>query len=259
MAGLSQRRAALVARLRVAKTRSLERAVLVEGVRAVKEALDAGIDVRFAVSSPRLETTEEGRALAERLESLDLTRMDDDDLPAVADTEHSQGVLLVGAEPEASLSSIRPKGRYLVLDAVQDPGNAGTLVRAAVAFHLDGVLCLDGTVDPWIPKTVRASAGMIFRVPILRASASEVVNRLRGARVPLLVADATGEDPCARSGAADGFALIAGNEGAGVRSELRREAEALLGIRMPGPAESLNVAMAASILLHALTQERAGG
>ena len=100
MAGLSQRRAALVARLRVAKTRAAERAVLVEGVRAVREALDAGVDVRFAVSSPRLETTEEGRSLAERLEALDLTRMDDEDLPGVSDTEHSQGVLLVAEEPD---------------------------------------------------------------------------------------------------------------------------------------------------------------
>jgi TrmH family RNA methyltransferase len=255
MAGLSQRRAALVARLRVAKSRAAERAVLVEGVRAVREALDAGIDVRFAVSSPRLETTEEGRALAVRLQRLDLTRMDDEDLPDVSDTEHSQGVLLVGAEPEATLGSIRARGRYLVLDGVQDPGNAGTLVRAAVAFGLDAVVCLDGTVDPWIPKTVRASAGMIFRVPIIQASSAEVVERLHGALVPMLVADAEGDDPYTQS-TAGGFALIVGNEGAGVRRGLALQADAVVAVRMPGPAESLNVAMAASILLHALTRER---
>jgi TrmH family RNA methyltransferase len=184
--------------------------------------------------------------------------MDDDDLAKVSDTEHSQGVLLVGAEPEGSLGSIRAKGRYLVLDAVQDPGNAGTLVRAAVAFGLDAVLCLEGTVDPWIPKTVRASAGMIFRIPVVRASWSEVVDRLREARVPILVADAGGVDarsqapePFARSG----FALVVGNEGAGVRTQLAREADESIAVRMPGPAESLNVAMAASILLHLLTRE----
>jgi len=258
MAGLSQRRAALVARLRVAKSRATERAVLVEGVRAVREALDAGIEVRFAVSSPRLETTDEGRALAARLQRLDLTRMDDEDLPEVSDTEHSQGVLLVGAEPEVSLGSIRARGRYLVLDGVQDPGNAGTLVRAAVAFGLDAVICLDGTVDPWIPKTVRASAGMIFRLPIVRGSSAEVVERLHGVLVPMLVADAEGQDPDAQS-TAEGFALIVGNEGVGVRRELVLQADAVVAVRMPGPAESLNVAMAASILLHALTQERSGG
>jgi TrmH family RNA methyltransferase len=258
MAGLSQRRAALVARLRMAKSRATERAVLVEGVRAVREALDAGIEVRFAVSSTRLETTDEGRALATRLQRLDLTRMDDEDLPDVSDTEHSQGVLLVGAEPEASLGSIRPKGRYLVLDGVQDPGNAGTLVRAAVAFGLDAVICLDGTVDPWIPKTVRASAGMIFRLPIVRASAAEVVERLHGVLVPMLVADVAGDDPYAQS-TAEGFALIVGNEGVGVRRGLALQADAVIAVRMPGPAESLNVAMAASILLHALTREEARG
>lgn len=258
MAGLSQRRATLVARLRVPKTRVAEGAVLVEGVRAVEEALAARVDVRFAVSSPRLETTEQGRALAARLEALDLTRMDDDDLVRVSDTEHSQGVLLVGAEPEASLGSIRPRGRYLVLDGVQDPGNAGTLVRAAVAFGLDAVICLDGTVDPWIPKTVRASAGMIFRLPIVRASSAEAVERFHGAMVPMFVADADGEAPYALS-TSEGFALIVGNEGAGVRKDLTLQADAVIGVPMPGPAESLNVAMAGSILLHALTRENGRG
>jgi TrmH family RNA methyltransferase len=254
VAGLSQRRAALVARLRVPKTRAAERAVLVEGVRAVSEALDAAVGVNFAVSSPRLENTDEGRRLAARLEALDLTRVDDDDLDEVSDTEHSQGVLLVAKEPEGSLGTIRAKGRYLVLDGVQDPGNAGTLVRAAVAFGLGAVLCVEGTVDPWGAKTVRASAGMLFRLPVVRAKTAEVIDRLADARVPILVADAKGEDAQARAWN-EGFALVVGNEGAGVRAELADEADAVIAVRMPGPAESLNVAMAGSILLHALTQE----
>lgn len=258
MPGLSQRRASLVSRLRVPKTRSAEGAVLIEGVRAVREALDAGVEVRFAVSSPRLETTAEGRALAERLQALDLTRMDDDDLAKVSDTEHAQGVLLVTAEPLSTLGAIRAGGRYLVLDGVQDPGNAGTLVRAAVAFGLDGVLCVEGTVDPWIPKTVRASAGMIFRIPVVRAKAAEVVERLREAGVPILVADAGGTDVSTRR-TRGSFALAVGNEGAGVRPELTEGAEEAIGVPMPGPAESLNVAMAGSILLHALTQEGGRG
>jgi TrmH family RNA methyltransferase len=232
--------------------------VLVEGVRAVSEAIDAGADVRFAVSSPRLETTDEGRRLAARLEALDLTRMDDDDLGDVSDTEHSQGVLLVAKEPTGSLGAIRAKGRYLVLDGVQDPGNAGTLVRAAVAFGLDAVLCVEGTVDAWIPKTVRASAGMLFRVPVVRGKASEVIDRMGDARIPLLVADGSGDDVQARAWR-EGFALVVGFEGAGVRSPLVEAASAVIAVRMPGPAESLNVAMAGSILLHALTREDARG
>jgi TrmH family RNA methyltransferase len=253
VAELSQRRAALVARLRIAKSRGAEGAVLVEGVRAVSEALAAGVAVRFAVTSPRIGTTEEGRVLAQRLATLDLAHVDDDELAKISDTEHSQGVLVVAAEPQGSLGAIRPKGRYLVLDGVQDPGNAGTLVRAAVAFGLDGVLFVDGTVDPWIPKTVRASAGMIFRIGVIRAKAVEVVERLRAAGVPILVADVKGDDPGGHDG--NGFALVVGNEGAGVRAELTGAANAVVAVHMQGPAESLNVAMAGSILLHALTKE----
>jgi len=258
VAGLSQRRAALISRLRVAKTRDVEGAVLVEGVRAVSEALDAGVAVRFAATSPRLETTLEGRTLAKRLEALDLAHVGDDELAKLSDTEHSQGVLLVAAEPDGGLGLIRQGGRYLVLDGVQDPGNAGTLVRAAVAFGLDAVLCVDGTVDPWIPKTVRASAGMMFRVGVVRAQAVEVVERLRDASVPILVADAKGDDPREQHDRR-GFALVVGNEGAGVGAGLAAEADAVVAVRMQGPAESLNVAMAGSILLHALTREGARG
>lgn len=254
MAGLSQRRAALLANLRVPKSRAREGTVLVEGVRAVAEALGAGVGVQFVVTSPRLEATEEGRALALRLESVDFTRVEDGELGRLSDTERHQGVLLVCDEPAAGLERIEPTGWYLVLDGVQDPGNAGTLVRAAVAFGLDAVIALDGTVDPWSPKTVRSSAGMIFRLPVVRASVAESIDRLSEVRVPILVADARGEDVESRR-FDHGFALVVGNEGAGVRPEIARAATATVAVRMPGPAESLNVAMAGAILLHSLTRE----
>jgi TrmH family RNA methyltransferase len=167
-------------------------------------------------------------------------------------------VLLVCEEPEAGLERIARGGRYLVLDQVQDPGNAGTLVRAAVAFGLAAVLCLDGTVDPWGPKSVRSSAGMIFRIPVVRASADEAVERLAGEGVPVFIADAEGDDVAGHRGSPS-FALVVGNEGAGVRRELLERADERLSVGMPGPAESLNVAMAGSILLHVLTRGNGRG
>jgi len=255
---LSQRREKMIARLRVTKTRAREGAVLVEGVRAVSEALDACSSVSFAVASPKLETAEAGKALSARLAGLDLVRLEDGALDALSDTESAQGVLLVCREPAWGLGAIRPGGRYLVLDGVQDPGNAGTLVRAAVAFGLDAVVFLDGTVDPWAPKSVRASAGMVFRLPIVRASADEAVARLNQVDVALWVADAEGEDvdehPVMKS-----FALVVGNEGRGVRPSVVASAVGTLAVSMPGGAESLNVAMAGSVLLHALTRAHAHG
>ncbi|HUF75791.1 MAG TPA: RNA methyltransferase [Longimicrobiales bacterium] len=255
---LSQRRERLVARLRTAKTRAREHAVLVEGVRAVSEALDAGVAADFAVTSPRLHATKAGARLAERLEGRDVVRVEDSELEHLSDTDRPQGVLLVCGEPEAGLDRVVRGGRYLVLDHVQDPGNAGTLVRAAVAFGLAAVVCLDGTVDPWGPKTVRSSAGMIFRIPVVRADAQEAAARLAAEGIPLFVADVEGGDVGGHRGAPS-FALVVGNEGAGVRPELLERADERLGVGMPGPAESLNVAMAGSILLHVLTRGNGRG
>ena len=255
---LSQRRERLIGRLRAAKTRAREGAVLVEGVRAATEALDAGVSMDFAVTSPRLHATKAGIRLAERIEALDVVTVEDEELAHMSDTDRPQGVLLVCAEPEAGLERIGRGGRYLLLDHVQDPGNAGTLVRAAVAFGLAAVVCLEGTVDLWGPKAVRSSAGMIFRIPVVRASADEAVARLGEEGVPLFVADSEGEDVGSHRGTAS-FALVVGNEGAGVRPELTVRADKLLGVGMPGPAESLNVAMAGSILLHVLTRGNGRG
>jgi len=251
--GLSQRREKLIVRLLTPRSRSKEGAVLVEGVRAVGEALDAAVDVQFAVVSSRLTETEPGRALAVRLEGFDVVEVAPDELDRLSDTERGQGVMLVCAEPVARLDAIEAGGRYLVLDGVQDPGNAGTLIRAAVAFGLGAVICLDGTVDPWGPKPVRASAGMVFRLPVVRATAADALARLGAVGVPLWVADATGEDVEGHLGM-ESFAIALGNEGRGTRDQVRESSAGSLAVRMPGGAESLNVAMAGAVLLHALTR-----
>lgn len=255
---LSQRRERLIARLRVPKTRARESAVLVEGVRAVSEALDAGVDVTFAVLSPRLEESNAGSSLARRLEGQDVVHVEAPDLDRLSDTERGQGIMLVCAEPSSGLDAVSPGGRYVVLDGVQDPGNAGTLVRAAVAFGFDAVLCLDGTVDPWGPKPVRASAGMIFRLPVVRVPGSDALARLEESGVPLYVADAKGEDVDSHPGM-ESFAIAVGNEGRGVRDLLAQAAAGSLAVRMRGGAESLNVAMAGAIIMHALTREAGDG
>lgn len=257
MTGLSQRRARLVQRLRTRKTRQRERRVLVEGVRAAGEALDAGAAVDFAVISPRLGSTDEGRALRGRLESqTEVLGASDEELDALGDTEHPQGVLLVCVEPSVGLAGLPGRGGVLVLDAVQDPGNVGTLVRSAVAFGMECVVALDGTVDPWIAKAVRASAGMVFRLPVVSAPAQDALGWMRGRELAILVAAGDGVPVGSWRGARSPrpFALVLGNEGAGVRPELREAADATIAVEMRGPAESLNVGIAGSILMHELTK-----
>ena len=254
--GLSQRRRQILGRLRHRKTREREGLVLVEGVRAVREALAAGAVARFAVASPALDRLEEGRAARAALAraGVEVDAVDDREVAELADTGHPQGVLLVCAEPTAAADAVRAGGRYLVLDAVQDPGNVGTLMRTATAFDVDAVVVLDGTADPWGAKAVRASAGMVFHRPVLQRGGEDAVALLRAAGVPLLVADATGSD-VAEAVPPGGWALVVANEGAGPREALRRAADRLVRVPMPGPAESLNAAVAGALLLYALTRE----
>ena len=256
---LSQRAARLIGRLKTRKGRGREAPVLVEGIRTVTTALEGGADFRFAVTSPGLTARPGGIDLAARLRAMgaDIRVVPDRELADLSDTEQPQGVLLVCEERESALEAL-PAGRWLVLDAVQDPGNAGTLLRAAAAFGLDGVVALEGTVDLWSPKAVRASAGLVFHVPVARAAAGAFLIHCNRAGVTVLVADAGGED--VHHVELEGpFALVMGNEGAGARPAVVEGADRRVSVPMRGPAESLNVGIAGSILLYALTgEERLG-
>jgi TrmH family RNA methyltransferase len=138
----------------------------------------------------------------------------------------------------------------LIADAVQDPGNFGTLVRTVEALGARGVVSLPGTVDAWNPKAVRAAVGSSFRIPIVYAGWEAVAPWLGAQGLTALAAAGDGEplgdDPPRRAG------LIVGNEGAGISPESRARADRIVSIPLRGRAESLNVAAATAILLHQL-------
>ncbi|NIP81452.1 MAG: RNA methyltransferase, partial [Gemmatimonadetes bacterium] len=147
---LSRSKEKLIGRLRSRRMRPREGLVLIEGLHTCVEAVDAGARIRFAVASRSLPEAAEGRRLAEHLEATGVVVewVGEEILASVSDTESPQGLLLVceapAVDPAALLSA--PDGRFLLLDGVQDPGNLGTLVRAARAFALHGAIALDGTV-----------------------------------------------------------------------------------------------------------------
>jgi len=242
------------------KYREEEGLFLAEGVRLVEAMLDAGVDPRLVVTSPTLEDTERGRRLAERLARLEvLRRVEDGVLAEFAATESPQGVLAVAAIPRHELEGIRVEGpaTVLILDGVQDPGNFGTLVRTADAFGAAFVAVLPGTVDPWNPKSVRAAAGAAFRIPIVQTDLDALLEWLHRHGFALYGAAAEGRpvdevDPPQRA------ALVVGNEGAGLGSDVRAAAEELLAVPIRPEAESLNVAVAAAVLLYMLTRRSKG-
>jgi RNA methyltransferase, TrmH family len=150
----------------------------------------------------------------------------------------------------------------LVLAGIQDPGNLGTILRSAEAFGANGIVSLPGTVSAWNPKAVRASAGSVFRVPVLAASEEECFLRLREAEVKVWAAVVRGGAAAETADLAQSAALLIGNEGNGLPAEIAAHAEGDLSIPCPGPVESLNAAVAASVLLYEAARQRmaeAGG
>jgi len=251
---LSEGRRRLIGRLQRRKSRVREGLVLVEGVRSADEALRAGAVIRWAVCSPRLNSTERGMELVRSLEASedDVTWITDDELGALSATEASQGVLLVAAEPRFDVDRfVTRAAKVLLVDGVQDPGNLGTLIRVAAGFGLEGVVVLEGTVDPWSAKAVRASAGAAFRLPVAQERWEVVRSRIKEASLPLIVADARGED-VSTAAQGEGWALCVGSEAHGTRPAVARDATLSVSIPMPGGTESLNVGVAGAILVYAL-------
>jgi RNA methyltransferase, TrmH family len=252
---LSRERERLLRRIATRKGREKEGVVLVEGPRAMATALDAGARFSFALA-------EEGVDPPEFLARLGQAGVEVVPVPASAfreltDAETPQGVAGIAREPRPDLPEPHPPGpsSCLILDRVQDPGNAGTLIRAAAAFGVGRVLALDGTVDLWNPKAVRASAGLAFRVPVHRVPWTEAAGWLTASGFELLVADAGGRDVrgwAARGNAPERWALLVGNEGAGPRPEALAGASASLAIPLAPEVDSINVAMAGTVLLWAL-------
>jgi RNA methyltransferase, TrmH family len=278
---LSRAREKLMARLRSRRLREREGLVLVEGPHAIGVALEAGARFRFAVVAHDAAVPVVTRLRSAGVEVLEVPPAT---LAELADTENPQGLLAVVEEPSATLEgwgSTLPPGEppgpapLLVLDRIQDPGNAGTLIRSAAAFGSPGVVALDGTVDPWNPKVVRASAGEAFRIPVVRTTweTFDAWRRSRGLR--LFVADAGGEDVRAlqahpggrgeasraqgRDSARGTQVLLVGNEGAGPRPEALAASGTILALPLAPGVESLNAAMAGSILLWALGPGASGG
>ena len=226
---------------------------VIEGVRLVEEALDAGVAFRGAFAVPAFGSSRREAELLRKLanHAVAVQDVEPDQLLEVVDTQSPQGVAAVIEVPRHDLSAIVvEKGApMLVLDAVQDPGNVGALCRVAWVLGAAGVVLTDGTADAGNPKVLRASMGAMFRFPVVTESAESLLGWMRRREVTMVVADATGA--AVRSVTwPERMALVVGNEGAGARREFEEAAHQKVAIPLARGAESLNVAVAAGILLH---------
>ncbi len=248
----------LIRDLRLRRGRERRGLALAEGVRLVEEAVATRVKIRQVVVSPALEGTPRGTALKAALSAagVPLAEFDDRTLAELADTEHPQGVIAVVEPPRWSIESLHPKAGevVVVLDGVQDPGNVGAIARAALGLGAAGLLALKGTAELTNPKVMRGAMGALFRLPALATDDATFLAWAGRVGASIWVTDSTGEAPGGRRLTAP-VALVLGNEGAGVRPELERVATRRLAIPLHGGVESLNVAVAAGILLHEVRRD----
>lgn len=257
---VSRNQAKLIRKLGSRKHREEQALFLVEGVRLVEELLAVAWPVELAIASPALTETDRGRQLAEsmRRSGWPIAEASDLELGRLSQTETPQGVLVAARQRPRRLYELDPPRRctVLVLDRVADPGNLGTLARAAYGLGVAWIVALPGTVDPWNPKAVRASAGALFHVPISQEDLNAVTAWLREGGFDILCADAEGEPVTRGAEAPERFALILGNEPAGLSETALRVCDRRVAVPLPGPMDSLNVAIAGALLLDRLLAAR---
>ncbi|WP_068402462.1 TrmH family RNA methyltransferase [Kribbia dieselivorans] len=235
---------------------------LVEGPQGVREAVrhaagrvvDVYVTPEAAQRYPEIiETAQEA--------SRYVHEVSDEVLAAMSETDTPQGIVAVVAIAEPTLAEIlarRPK-LLVVLTNVRDPGNAGTVIRGADAAGADAVIVSTNSVDVLSPKVVRSTAGSTFHIPVVTGlDIPEIIAELRGAGIRLLAADGSATRTIDEADLSSAHAWVMGNEAWGLEPEVRDACDEVLKVPIHGLAESLNLAMAATICLYASARVQRG-
>jgi TrmH family RNA methyltransferase len=259
---IKSRSNALFRRLRGLKEKSDDDLCLLEGPKLLDEALEAGIVVVEAAAAPRWQEAPASRILLARLRerNVPLRFLVDELFDSLSETRTSPGILALARRPRFDETSLRaPDDAALVVVAVgiQNPGNLGGLLRTAEAAGATFAYLTEGTADPLSWKALRGSMGSALRLPHLRGGPpEEVLKRLRDRGFGIVATAALGGTPYPIARLEGPLAVVLGGEGSGLSPELLRLADERVSIPLQPPVESLNVGVAAGILLFEIAQRR---
>ena len=253
----------LVRKLASRKGRETEGRFAVEGRNLVSEVLSRGLDVDF-IMIPAGTADDAPDFIRECIDSPDITvcEIPEREFSGLTDAGNGIGMLAVVKQRKSGpeiLSGLDPEDNILVLDRIQDPGNMGTLIRTAVAAGYKAIAAISGTVDVYSPKVLRATAGMVFEIPVVYVPDGETLGDvIRGSGRRIVVTAVDGGVPYYEEDLSSGIALVIGNEGSGVSGSLMRMADIKVTLPMRGRIESLNAAVAAAILMYESVRGREG-
>jgi RNA methyltransferase, TrmH family len=253
----------LVQRLRALKEKGQRGGaglVLLEGGKLVEEALGAGIELIEAAASPRFGRGAPESRLAGELarRGVPLRRVHEDVLSILSEMDTSPGLLAIGRRPRFDEERLYGERPLVVIAAgLQNPGNLGALLRSAEAAGATGAYLTEGTADPFSWKALRGSMGSAFRLPHVRGlAAAAAVERVRARGLRLVATDTRGAVPYDRADFRPPTALLLGSEASGLDPELAAAADLCVTVPMQPPVESLNVGVAAGVLLFEAARQR---
>jgi TrmH family RNA methyltransferase len=232
---------------------------LVEGLHHIGQAVEAHWDVETLLYAPEFLTSNFARGLLERLERSQpgsvqtrLQPVSAEVMESLADKDNPQGLLAIVGQRRQTLASLREKKALVALVAPQDPGNVGTILRTMDAVGADGLFLLDGGVDLYHPTVVRASMGTIFWKPIVQTSFDEFALWARAQSMQLIGTSAHADVDYHTLVPREPWTLVLGNEQKGLSREQTAACDVTVSLPMRGRVSSLNLAVAAGILLYVL-------
>jgi TrmH family RNA methyltransferase len=243
-----------VKKLNRKKYREESQQYIVEGFHLIEEAVKAGAAVKWLLVNQRGQQ-EWGQWLAQQKQEL-VIHVSDEVLAVLSELPTPQGLLAVIKMPKVTKQQ-ELSGSWLLLDNVQDPGNVGTMIRTADAAGMSGVILGEGSADIYNTKVLRAMQGSNYHLPILQMPLEKAVEAFKQTGIPVYGTELNKEAIIYQEVVpAKNYALIMGNEGQGIRSHLLQLTDQNLYIPIIGQAESLNVAIAAGILMYHLSQTK---
>lgn len=231
-----------------AKSRRKEGKIVLEGVRLVRDAVDRGYLADFVLYTSGADEA----LIAELQRHNEVLAVTDEVMRHVSDTQQPQGIIGVFAMPRPSLPD-NPR-RILILDAIRDPGNLGTILRTAAAADVQAVILSSGSVDPYNPKALRGGMGAHFRVPVVEAGWNEIATYCAKLNVYLAAGD--GDVSYAAADWSSAWALIIGSEAHGAGMKSVEIAQQRISIPLAADTESLNAAAATAVLLFEAQRQR---
>ena len=244
-----------IKKLKEKKYRLISNMFLVEGFRFTEEALESDFEVVHIFISAKGESKFESSSVKNKLqENTKVYSLSDSLFKGICDTDNPQGIIAVVRNKPVEIKY--DHGFYMLADKIQDPGNMGTIIRTAHAAGALGVIITKGTVDIYNEKTLRSTMGSIFKIPVIEDKDLTLVQKLKNSGFKLVTSSLDTDKNFYDIDLKEKVIISVGNEGNGISAEVYEISDFKIKIPMPGGAESLNAAVAASIMMYEVVRQK---